>query len=219
MHELEHRITPKIALIGLGVLGLILAILLVFSLRGSRASKSITDKTVVNPPPNSEVTPNADDPITPTPILSLYKDDVISVDYPDDWKVEKEVLQGNTGAIIIFTPIANGPRTYDPSYSVSYDTSSIPLAQRMAIPLALGFTQDAVRTHAIPFVRLRGVTPNKIVAGEVVESPVHETDLYGNINARTILIKYLYGGAQRDINQEKEFLDLIEKTTFVTSNQ
>ncbi len=204
------HITPKMALLGLGGIAAIIAIIIIFSFRSSESSQSI-DTEIQNPAQDTN-----QPTIQPTQ-KSVYKDEFMTIDYPDNWIVDEKTLTENQGKTVTFTP--RGNESFPPSYSVSYETTSTTIEERITLLEGLGFKRSAIAINNIPFIHLYGVAPFRSENGQIVDKPIQEAIYLARLNNMTVIIKYVYDGQSQDPKLEKIFTDLIANTHFGSQNQ
>ncbi len=210
MHDLNNIINPKIAVIVLGILGIIIGIFLFISLRSS-TSVPTEDKKRVSTIPHNE---NGEVPVPTSSHIntSVYSDEFLSVDFPDDWVYEEEIIENNTGKSIAFSQKIQ--TNENPLYEVSYDTSEYPLEKRIEFYERTGLARSSAIINGINFVKLSGLSFDRVENGELIEKKNQARYFIISLNGKSIIIKFLYNGDQVNNSMEKILQDFLANTRF-----
>jgi hypothetical protein len=207
--ELLHR--PKSLVIILLCAAIMLGSILLFSFLSRRSN--LTE----SPPQQSQIlspTPVSAD----VPVESIYTDDFLTFDFPDDWDYEVSALTENKGTAITFMPKSVKDDTV-PAFIVSYDTDSTTIEERISMFEKMGLKRGTILVNNLAFLKVSGTSIDRVVKDDLVEDPMQLTYAFARVNDYTVLVKYMYDGEQLSQENENLFRSFIENLTFRSRGQ
>jgi hypothetical protein len=207
--ELLHR--PKSLVIILICAAVVLGGVLLFSFLSRRSNST------ESPSPKSQTISPAPASVDGT-VETIYTDDFLTFDFPDDWKYEVSALTENKGTAITFMPKSAGDDTV-PAFIISYDTDSTTIEERISMFEKMGLKRGTILVNNLAFLKVSGTSIDRVVKDELVEDPMQLTYAFARVNDYTVLVKYMYDGEQLSQENENLFRSFIENLTFRSRGQ
>lgn len=206
----QYLRNPKIVAGLLILVALFLGIFLFFS---TRSTPGDNQPTAQDPSNDTSIPPSQEQQV------SIYSDDVFMFDYPDNWTVTVNLLEGNQGQSIMFMPDSLPEGETVPAFIVSYDLDPTSIEERIRTLEQMGLQRGTILVNNMAFLKASGTSIDRVVNDELVEDPMQVTYAFARINEYTVLIKYLYDGNQVKQEDETFFRSFIENVTFHSRGQ
>ncbi len=140
------------------------------------------------------ISPAVITPVNGIPKWISYTGTNFSLEYPEDWSLQKEAITKG-GKIITIRANALPPGINYPQFILETEPGGqVQIEQKTSIMKALGLIESKTEVLGMPAIKLKGTIPFKIVGGQIVKQPIWETSILLSNGANIYVFKYEYEG-------------------------